>query len=125
MFFPTALRRARIAPSVPALLAGLAWLVVASLAIGAPGDLDPSFGTGGLVVTDLPSYSDALFDLVVQPDGKIVVAGYIPVPSSTFFPTDAFLLMRFDEQGGRDASFGNDGVVMTVVTRSRVTARRC
>jgi len=39
--------------------------------------LDQGFGASGLVVNDFGLGDDAAFDLVVQPDGKIVVAGYI------------------------------------------------
>ncbi|HSL41308.1 MAG TPA: delta-60 repeat domain-containing protein, partial [Desulforhopalus sp.] len=39
--------------------------------------LDQKFGGGGLVVSDFGLGDDAAFDLVVQPDGKIVVAGYV------------------------------------------------
>ena len=47
--------------------------VLARLAPG--GTLDTSFGAGGLVTTDLGGF-DQLEDLVVQPDGKVVGAGF-------------------------------------------------
>ncbi len=42
-----------------------------SAALAAPGDLDPSFGSGGNVTTDLGGNGGAGVDVVVQPDGKI------------------------------------------------------
>src|SRR5688572_27058222 len=42
----------------------------------ANGSLDTSFGTGGKVVTDFLNNDDEAFALVIQPDGKIVLAGY-------------------------------------------------
>jgi uncharacterized delta-60 repeat protein len=39
------------------------------------GALDPSFGTGGLLRIDLFGDADGAYDLVVQPDGRIVAAG--------------------------------------------------
>src|SRR5262245_10718056 len=40
---------------------------------GAPGDLDPTFGTGGVAVSFGPH--DSVSAMVQQPDGKLVVAG--------------------------------------------------
>lgn len=41
----------------------------------ADGRLDPGFGRGGRVRTDLQSRADSAAGLVVQPDGRLVVAG--------------------------------------------------
>ena len=41
----------------------------------APGDLDPTFGSGGKVTTDFGGVDQANA-LALQPDGKIVVAGF-------------------------------------------------
>jgi uncharacterized delta-60 repeat protein len=40
------------------------------------GRLDASFGVGGLVTTDFFGGSDAASALILQPDGKLVAAGY-------------------------------------------------
>jgi hypothetical protein len=40
------------------------------------GMLDPSFGTGGIVRTSLEGYYNVVLSLALQPDGKIVLAGY-------------------------------------------------
>jgi hypothetical protein len=45
------------------------------VAVGAAGDLDPSFGAGGKVTTDFAGFFDEAHGAVVQPDGKIVAAG--------------------------------------------------
>jgi len=45
-----------------------------ALAQPAPGDLDPTFGSGGRVVVPLASQA-MLSDLAIQPDGKILAAG--------------------------------------------------
>src|SRR5437667_3275138 len=42
----------------------------------ADGSLDPSFGTGGKVSTSIGSIDDEAVALVLQPDGKLVAAGY-------------------------------------------------
>ncbi|MFN2509038.1 MAG: delta-60 repeat domain-containing protein [Chthoniobacterales bacterium] len=65
------------------------------------GTLDTTFGVDGKVTTDFPGRAAAISALVVQPDGKIVVAG-----------TD-FILARYNPDGSLDSSFGNRGIVMT------------
>jgi uncharacterized delta-60 repeat protein len=52
----------------------LALLLAATPAVPAPGDLDPTFGTGGRTTTSFaqPSRAEAV---ARQPDGKLVVAG--------------------------------------------------
>lgn len=57
----------------------LVGLLLLPLPVGAlgPGDLGPSFGGHGTVLTDFECGSpDTLAALAIQPDGKIVVAGY-------------------------------------------------
>ena len=72
------------------------------------GTLDATFGTGGKVQTDLGwvheqrSSSDSVFDLLIQPDGKIVVAG----GTSNGLPVVA----RYDAAGKLDLTFSGDGV---------------
>jgi uncharacterized delta-60 repeat protein len=67
--------------------------------------LDRSFGDGGIVVTDVGG-ADSAGALVVQRDGKIVVA-------TTRGPDLA--LARYSVDGALDPSFGRDGVVATDV----------
>jgi uncharacterized delta-60 repeat protein len=69
-------------------------------------DLDPTFGQGGVVLTDFgPSY-DWAYALALQPDGKIVVAGVSDVSGSK-----DFALARFSPNGVLDRSFGDGGLV--------------
>ena len=60
-----------------AMLAVTATAVVltAPAAMASPGELDPAFGVGGLVHTDIAGTSDEAKAVAVAPDGKIVVAG--------------------------------------------------
>jgi uncharacterized delta-60 repeat protein len=75
------------------------------------GALDPTFGSGGTVITPFPSTNGIVFDLAnavaVQPDGKIVVAGWADTRPS------AFLLARYNPEGTLDTGFGNGGLVIT------------
>src|SRR3954467_12670083 len=65
-------RRARQAAGVLALAVSLG---TPAAALGAAGDLDLTFGSGGRVVTDFAGNQDQVSALVLQPDGKLVAAG--------------------------------------------------
>jgi uncharacterized delta-60 repeat protein len=76
-----------------------------------PGDLDPTFGTGGLVISDFPGFANATANsLVVQADGEILVAGGAYGPGST---GTGFALTGFTRDGSLDLSFGEGGHVAT------------
>jgi uncharacterized delta-60 repeat protein len=85
----------------------LAALLSAPAAKAAPGDLDPSFGTGGqvrLLESNEESYAEAV---AVQPDGKIVVAGS---------DHGNAVVVRLLPGGALDPSFGSGGKVTTEVS---------
>src|SRR5689334_3746821 len=64
--------------------------------------LDPTFGTGGKVTTDMAG------SVAVQADGKLVMAGSAPTLDSSIFA-----LERYNSNGTLDASFGTGGKVTT------------
>ena len=74
-----------------------------------PGDLDPTYGTGGKVTTDFQGgSSDLIEDAVVQPDGKLVAICQGP-------GTDLIVrwgLVRYRLDGSLDPTFGNNGKVV-------------
>lgn len=74
------------------------------------GSLDPSFGSGGRVATDFFGGTDIGRAVVLQPDGKIIVAGSDYVGGSE--PID-FGLVRYNPDGSVDTSFGVGGKVTT------------
>lgn len=74
----------------------------------ASGDLDPSFGTGGKVVTFFPDNNEPR-KIAVQPDGKIVVLGQNYDHDYNNF-TD--FLGRYNPDGTVDTSFGMNGRVL-------------
>jgi len=78
---------------------------------GAAGSFDPTFGLGGRVTTDLGGHAFAQ-QVVRQPDGKIVAAGFAGPYASG--PRD-LALVRYAADGSLDASFGTGGIVRTVV----------
>ena len=71
------------------------------------GALDASFGSGGRVITPVSSADDHLFDLAVQPDGKLVAAGW-----SFQGGGPHIALARYDQDGSLDPSFDGDGLVV-------------
>lgn len=82
----------------------------------ANGTLDPSFGSGGKVTTDVGPGRDIVYDVAVQPDGKIVVAGYTEDAPNGH---RSFALARYNSTGSLDATFGTTGLVITALTPPR------
>ena len=69
------------------------------------GNLDPSFGTGG-VVTAAPGNGSAE-GIVIRPDGYILVVG----PAHLENDTQSLTVWRFSPDGAPDTNFGNGGWV--------------
>lgn len=112
VFWP--LRRSLEAAAVLAML-----LLPPSPVWARPGDLDPSFGSGGVVTTGFGSASsDLAFAIVLQPDGRIVAAG----ASSSDTGPSGFALARYNADGTLDATFGSSGIVVTDMGASDETA---
>jgi uncharacterized delta-60 repeat protein len=87
------------------------FLVLAvSAAAATPGDLDPTFGSGGRVTTRIGPAGSGANDVVVQADGKIVVGGRA---DQTDGSTGSFGLARFNRDGSLDTTFGSGGKVTT------------
>ncbi|EEF59944.1 hypothetical protein [Pedosphaera parvula] len=72
---------------------------------------DPSFGTGGRIVTSFSGTSEVL-SLLSQPDGKIIAAG--DASDTSGYAT--FALARYNTNGTLDATFGSGGKVTTGFT---------
>ncbi|MEO8067841.1 MAG: hypothetical protein ABI599_09135 [Flavobacteriales bacterium] len=76
----------------------------------ADGTLDNTFSGDGKLVDDISAGYDEVFALVLQPDGKILVAGYANNGSN-----DDFALLRYNPDGTRDNGFSGDGLQITDV----------
>jgi uncharacterized delta-60 repeat protein len=73
------------------------------------GALDPSFGSGGRVITDFAGGIDEAFAVAAYPGRKIIVAGQTRSPGSA---TDIDIaLARYTHDGDLDQTFGEDGLV--------------
>jgi uncharacterized delta-60 repeat protein len=78
-----------------------------------PGSLDPTFGTGGIVMDNFGGHNVMPLTAIEQSDGKIVViTGIDNVPNAT----EAFGLVRFTSKGEPDKTFGTNGVTLAIIT---------
>jgi uncharacterized delta-60 repeat protein len=69
---------------------------------------DSTFGTSGIVTTDLRNgiqYGDP--EMILQPDGKILTIGRHPTLD------DSWQIVRLNSNGSFDSTFGNNGIVIT------------
>jgi uncharacterized delta-60 repeat protein len=66
------------------------------------GSLETTFGSGGTATVDFGSLADLLGGAVLQPDGKIVLAGYTQA-------SEDVAVARLDANGALDATFGTGG----------------
>jgi CSLREA domain-containing protein len=82
----------------------------------APGDLDPSFGNGGKVVTSISGGSAIASDIAIQSDGKIVAVGgsRIGTTTSDFAlvrylnnPQSSFTVTRSDDRNNPTCASGD------------------
>jgi uncharacterized delta-60 repeat protein len=83
----------------------------------ADGSLDTSFDIDGRVITGFGGNTfgnshEVAYSVVLQPDGKIVVAGYSASFSSSGGNAD-FALVRYNSSGSLDTTFDGDGKVTT------------
>jgi uncharacterized delta-60 repeat protein len=88
-----------------------AWCVVGvGAAVGAPGDLDTTFGTGGKVTTPIGNGNDYGYAVAVDSQGRVVVAG-----ASYNGSDNDFAVARYTSAGVLDTSFGTGGKVTTAI----------
>jgi uncharacterized delta-60 repeat protein len=79
------------------------------------GTLDTTFGSGGKVLTAFNKSQGARgYDLVIQPDGKILVAGYSDQGTGRG-SNDDFAVARYNSNGTLDTTFGpgHNGMLTT------------
>jgi uncharacterized delta-60 repeat protein len=74
------------------------------------GNLDLAFGINGMVTTSISGNDDSGRSLLLQPDGKIIVAG-----ETSLNPPNSLFLIRYNTDGTLDNSFGSGGIVTTTI----------
>lgn len=81
--------------------------VIALARFNADGSVDATFGTNGRVTLDLGGTDDYALGAVLQPDGRIVVAGASDVNGDY-----DMAIARFNADGSLDTTFGTNGSVL-------------
>jgi uncharacterized delta-60 repeat protein/uncharacterized repeat protein (TIGR01451 family) len=86
------------------------------------GSVDATFGSGGVVITDLGA-NDHGNAVAIAPNGRIVVAGSTdlssdgesigPASGPATYGEDDFAVVRYLQSGALDTSFDGDGIVTT------------
>ncbi|MBE2279714.1 MAG: T9SS type A sorting domain-containing protein [Ignavibacteriaceae bacterium] len=76
------------------------------------GTLDNTFGTGGIVTTQIGTPFSEITKIGIQSDGKIVASGY----SSSANNVNKTTVVRYNPNGTLDNTFGTGGIVITDVS---------
>lgn len=79
--------------------------------LNADGSSDETFGTNGKTTLDFGSWNDGAWAVTTQPDGKIVVGGITKERGGG--KNGDTVLVRYNQDGTRDHTFGTDGYVIT------------
>ncbi|WKN21811.1 M10 family metallopeptidase C-terminal domain-containing protein [Azotobacter vinelandii] len=82
--------------------------------LNADGSLDTGFGDGGTAIVDIAGGNDQGHSLVLQDDGKILLAGFSYLPDRGAYD---FSVIRLNADGSLDAGFGGDGKVTVDIAR--------
>lgn len=78
------------------------------------GTLDTTFGGDGKVTTQIDVTNEIPASVLIQPDGKIVVAAILA--------DSGIVLVRYNADGSADTTFGTNGVVQTTIGQSATVA---
>ncbi len=81
----------------------------ATMRFDADGTIDPTFGTNGMVQTDINGAGNYANAIDIQSDGKIIVAGGTYINSNANVTTT---LVRYQPNGTIDATFGINGKII-------------
>lgn len=78
------------------------------------GILDTTYGTAGITITNVAGgiLNDSIRTLLLLPDGKLIAGGNV---------SNTFTLVRYNEMGILDTTFGTAGVVQTAFSGIAVT----
>lgn len=84
------------------------WYVMLLVRFDADGNLDPTFGDAGIVKHNYNNIDDEADDLLLMPDGSILIAG---ISTEQNYNYNA-LLSKFTPNGELDLTFGTNGFVV-------------
>ncbi|MCK4692150.1 MAG: DUF2341 domain-containing protein, partial [Anaerolineales bacterium] len=75
------------------------------------GTLDTTFDVDGMTTTDFGTWANVVGDIALQPDGKIVAAGW-----SNNGTSREFAVARYNSDGSLDTTFDGDGIAIADIT---------
>jgi uncharacterized delta-60 repeat protein len=87
---------------------GLSYFTMLVVRFNTDGTLDITFGDNGIFNTSFSNVDDEGFDIAINSDNKILVAGFTATVGYNF----SMLLMQLDSYGVLDPAFGNGGIVV-------------
>jgi uncharacterized delta-60 repeat protein len=82
-------------------------IVFAAARLNANGTIDTSFGTNG--ATTIPAQTAGAWGVVVQPDGKVALAGQADYNNPAISGAQQFMVVRLTASGTPDRTFGSNG----------------
>ena len=95
--------------ALPCLLLASVAVATSSAFAALPGELDTSFGGDGLVMSGFGAYGASAEAVIQQPDGKLVVAGYVDNANPATSEKSLVLLRYNAFNGSLDTDFSGDG----------------
>jgi uncharacterized delta-60 repeat protein len=93
-------------------------LLHATASFAQAGQLDPSFNYDGKVTTKITAFS-SISSLAVQPDNKILAAGF-----ATVLGYKNMTLVRYLPDGSLDNTFGTNGILMLTLANSEIIVKK-
>ncbi len=85
---------------------GLLWFSLLVARFDQNGQLDPTYGTNGIINMPLGNVDDEFFDMALTPDDQAILTGFLVTQSDLYYH---MLLMKFDNGGWPSISFGFGG----------------
>lgn len=76
-----------------------------AIKLTADGAYDTTFGNNGKVIIGFPGYDATVNEIILQPDGKIVLAGELYIIGGNY----NFIIVRLNENGTIDETFNGTG----------------
>ena len=113
------MRARHVLPAIAAAALVASGVVAPAHAAQKRGDLDTSWGNGGIATTAFPAAEFATTrDSIVQADGKVIVVGTV---GDNDYST--FAIARFTTDGNLDPTFSGDGMIQVGFMQEHASAR--
>lgn len=111
-----------VAPNNKIILSGFATFgsqnKIATIRYLPNGAIDSTFGNNGIVITAIGTMDDRCTSMLLQPDGKMLLAGITKSAPTVY----SFAIARYDSTGTLDTTFSNDGINTTSLNGNNATS---